>query len=89
MLDPTRGAHIVNHWISQRAAGGVLAAAEITWISGKWVFVAALVLLLIWLVLMPRKLIGQAEHVPPWWRNVRVWAIVVCAIQIVVYAYCG
>jgi hypothetical protein len=61
--------------------------AEITWPSGKWVFVAALVLLLVWLALMPRKLIGQAERVPPWWRNVRVWAIVVCAIQVVVYAY--
>ncbi len=56
---------------------------------GKWVFVAALGLLLVWLTLMPRRLIGQADRVPPWWRNVRVWAIVVTLIQIGVYACCG
>ena len=61
--------------------------AEINGLSGKWFFVAALTLLLAWLILMPRKLIGQAERVPPWWRNVRVWAIVTCAIQIVVYTW--
>jgi hypothetical protein len=54
---------------------------------GKWVFVGALALLLVWLILMPRQLIGQAEGAPPWWRNVRVWAIVVCVIQMMVYAY--
>lgn len=52
---------------------------------GKWVFVAALGLLLVWLVCMPRKLIGQAERRPAWWRNVRYWAIVICAIQMWVY----
>ena len=79
----------MNHLISALTVAANLAVAGITWIPGKWVFVAALVLLLIWLVLMPRKLIGQAEYVPPWWRNVRAWAIVICAIQIVVYAYCA
>ena len=77
----------MNHLISTLLTIANLTVAEITWPSGKWVFVAALVLLLVWLVLMPRKLIGQAEHVPPWWRNVRTWAIVVCAIQIVIYTY--
>lgn len=52
---------------------------------GKWVFVGSLVLLLIWLCLMPRRLIGQRDRVPPWWRNVRFWAIVVCLLQIWVY----
>jgi hypothetical protein len=56
---------------------------------GKWVFVAALALLLLWLVLMPRRLIGQASGVPPWWRNVRIWAIVVTVIQICIYAFFG
>jgi hypothetical protein len=51
---------------------------------GKWVFAAALALLLVWLIFMPRRLIGQAGGVP-WWRNVRVWAIVVCAIQLAIY----
>jgi hypothetical protein len=62
-------------------------ATEVTWLSGKWFFVAALALLLVWLVLMPRKLIGQSQHTPPWWRNVRVWAIVTCGIQIIIYAF--
>ncbi len=56
---------------------------------GKWVFVAALGLLLVWLILMPKQLIGQAKGAPPWWRNVRFWAIVVAAVQLGVYAYFG
>jgi hypothetical protein len=52
---------------------------------GKWVFVGALALLLVWLLAMPRGLIGQEEGPPPWWRNVRVWAVVVCTIQMLVY----
>ena len=62
-----------------------LAAASV----GKWVFVGALLLLLIWLIAMPRRLIGQAEQVPPWWRNVRFWAIVVAVVQISIYAWFG
>ena len=65
-----------------------LAAADST-SPGKWVFVAALGLLLLWLVFMPRRLIGQQKSVPPWWRNVRVWAIVVAAVQMWVYWYYG
>ncbi len=64
-------------------AAWIVAETSSWW--GKWVFVGALVLLLVWLILMPRKLIGQDQCVPPWWRNVRVWAIVVCAIQIFIY----
>jgi hypothetical protein len=52
---------------------------------GKAVFIGTLGLLLIWLILIPRHLLGQSESVPAWWRNVRVWAIVVCAIQMWVY----
>ena len=52
---------------------------------GKWAFVGALALLLAWLVVMPRALIGQAAGTPPWWRNVRVWAIVLAAVQLFVY----
>ena len=72
------------HWCAERL---VLAAAMAPPESepGKWVFVGALVVLLVWLISMPRQLIGQADGAPPWWRNVRVWAIVICAIQIWVY----
>ncbi len=53
--------------------------------DGKWVFVGALVLVLIWLIAIPRRLVGQGHQVPPWWRNVRIWAIVICLVQIWVY----
>ena len=56
---------------------------------GKWVFVVALALLLIWLIAMPRRLIGQADGAPPWWRDVRFWAIVVTVVQILIYAWFG
>ena len=62
---------------------GILTATGTS--AGKWVFVAALGLLLAWLVVMPRRLIGQAGGAPPWWRNVRVWAVVVTAVQLLVY----
>jgi hypothetical protein len=53
--------------------------------EGKWVFVGALLLVLIWLIVMPRQLVGHAKQVPPPWRNVRLWAIVICAVQIWIY----
>jgi hypothetical protein len=55
--------------------------------AGKGVFIAAMLLLLAWLVYMPRRFIGQTEHVPVWWRNVRVWAIVVNVLQICIYLF--
>jgi len=66
------------------------AAAERTgggsfWSPGKLVFAGALALLLVWLIAMPRELIGQEKGPPPWWRNVRVWAIVVCTVQMLIY----
>jgi hypothetical protein len=65
------------------------AAPKAAGFSGKWAFVAVLALLLVWLVLMPRRFIGQAQGVPPWWRNVRVWAIVVALLQLGIYLYWG
>jgi hypothetical protein len=58
-------------------------------LAGKLAFVAVFVLLLVWLLLMPGRLIGQADGRPPWWRNTRVWAIVVTVIQILVYLRWG
>ena len=58
-------------------------------ILGTAAFIAVFVVLLIWLVLMPGRLIGQAEGRPPWWRNVRVWAIVIATLQILVYLRFG
>ena len=52
---------------------------------GKAAFVSVFALLLVvWLVLMPGRLIGQGDRRPPWWRNTRLWAIPIAAVPIVV-----
>ena len=56
---------------------------------GKAVFVGLFVLLLVWLVLMPRRLIGHTDAPLPAWRNARLWAIMIAVIEIAVYAYFG
>ena len=58
-------------------------------LAGKLAFVAVFVLLLIWLLLMPARLIGHTDGRPTWWRNTRIWAILVTVIQIVVYLRWG
>jgi len=57
--------------------------------AGKAAFIGVFVVLLIWLALMPDRLIGHVDGRPPWWRNTRFWAIVVTVIQIVVYLRWG
>jgi len=54
---------------------------------GRAAFVAVFVLLLIGLILIPRRLIGQEGGAPPWWRNVRLWAIAITLVQILVYLF--
>ena len=56
---------------------------------GRLVFAGVFVLLTIWLIVIPGHRIGQGETVPPWWRNVRVWAIVIASSQIAVYLLWG
>jgi len=63
------------------AAGGPL--------LGKAAFVGVFLLLLVWLILMPARLLGQSDAYPPWWRNVRLWAIAIATIQILVYLRFG
>jgi len=70
------------------ATGTPLLAAAGPW-AGKLAFVAVFVVLLIWLILMPARLIGQADGTPRWWQNARIWAIVVTVIQIAVYVWWG
>ncbi len=61
--------------------------AAMTFSAGKCVFLSAMLLLLAWLIFMPKRFIGQADPAPVWWRNVRVWAIVVNALQICIYLF--
>ena len=56
---------------------------------GRVVFAAVFAMLIVWLMIIPRDRIGQAEKAPPWWQNVRVWAIGIAAVQIAVYLFWG
>ena len=56
---------------------------------GKAAFVGVFVLLLIWLLIMPARLIGNDQGQLPWWRNCRVWAVAVAIVQIFVYLSWG
>lgn len=55
---------------------------------GKICFVGVFVMLLIWLIVMPNKLIQQ-EPGTPIWKSARAWAIVIALIQIGVYSVLG
>ncbi|HID76055.1 MAG TPA: hypothetical protein EYP56_08675 [Planctomycetaceae bacterium] len=57
-------------------------------LMGRAAFVGVFVLLLIWLLVMPRRLVAP-EGEPAWWRSPRVWAVAVTAIQILVYLRWG
>jgi hypothetical protein len=54
-------------------------------VAGKAAFIGVFVLLLFWLLLMPRRLVADEEARMPWWRNSRVWAVLIVLVQIVVY----
>ncbi len=56
---------------------------------GRLAFAGVFALLVLWLILIPGHRIGQADHVPPWWRNIRVWAILIASSQIAVYLLWG
>lgn len=52
---------------------------------GKYLFAGVFAVVIVWLVMIPADRIGQAERVPPWWKNVRVWGIFVATTQLLVY----
>jgi hypothetical protein len=56
---------------------------------GKAAFVGVFVLVLLWLLIMPRRLLDPSQVRPPAWRNARFWAIAVTVVQIVVYLRWG
>jgi hypothetical protein len=66
----------------------LLIAALPAW-TGKAAFISAFVALVVVLVLLPPRLAGETGLVVPWWRRVRLWAVVVALIQIAIYACLG
>ena len=77
-------------WLVAHGSPGIF-LARISWSDpnvGKWFFAAVFALLLIWLATIPRQQLGQSGPVP-WWRNIRVWAMLIAATQVVVYLVFG
>lgn len=52
---------------------------------GKIAFAAVFAILILWIAFMPAARLGQSQGRPPFWKNVRVWAIFVAATQMMVY----
>jgi hypothetical protein len=78
---------------------GWLADAEaFNWGSvqvGSWVIASLFGLLILWLLLVPKQLLGSPDSdaaggLPPslsWLTNARFWAVVVAFIQLLVYLF--
>lgn len=60
--------------------GHMLSTAE-----GRAAVIAVYAMLLIGIILMPRRLLGPGKQPVPLWKNTRFWAVLICAIQIMVY----
>jgi len=67
------------------ALGPPLAAGP--WL-GKAAFAGVYVLLIVWLAVMPSRLI-EDEGRTSWWANARGWAIVIASVQIIAYVCWG
>jgi len=52
---------------------------------GKAAIIAVFALVLIWLIIIPARFIGQDQRKPPFWKNTRYWAIVVAVSEILIY----
>jgi hypothetical protein len=65
-----------------------LIVAEPAW-AGKAAFIGVFVLLVLVLVRLPPRLAGETGPRAPWWRSVRIWAIIIAVTQIVLYAWWG
>jgi hypothetical protein len=76
-------------WLQATIVSGIAAlAAAPPWV-GRAAFVGVFVLLLIWLVALPSRLVPPPDPSVPWWQRVRFWAIVITLAQILVYSYWG
>lgn len=91
MLDSAGGETIVTEPGALFAAMWLL--AQTGWgggpLLGKAAFIGVFLLLLLWLTLMPRCLLSEADRRVVWWRNPRLWAIAVTLTQIAIYVCWG
>ena len=73
-------------WIGLSAAvASASADTPINLLIGRGIFVAVFALLGIWLFIIPASRLWGDAPPPPWYRNVRFWAVLVAAVQMTVY----
>lgn len=56
---------------------------------GQAVFVTVYLLVLAGILALPARLLGAGPDPVPWWKNLRLWAALICSVQILVYALLG
>jgi hypothetical protein len=59
--------------------------AALTLSLGQAAFVAVYVLVLAGIIWLPKALRDRSTLPVPWWKNLRLWAALICGIQILVY----
>jgi branched-subunit amino acid permease len=61
--------------------------AEIAPLAGRLAFAAVFFGLIIWLILMPKRLLdeGGSSSVVPVWKRTRAWAVLIALLQMLVY----
>ena len=62
----------------------IVTAQTTTW-PGRLAFAGVFALLIVWLLFVPGSRLVESTEPTAWWRNVRIWAIVVAASQLLVY----
>ena len=62
----------------------IVAAQTTTW-PGRQAFASVFALLIVWLLFVPGSRLVESTEPTVWWRNVRIWAIVIAASQLLVY----
>ncbi len=63
--------------------------AELAPLSGRLAFAAVFFALAIWLVVMPKQLLGEdgATGPKPIWKQVRTWAVFIAVVQLFIYLF--
>lgn len=64
-------------------------AAALTISAGQAAFVGVYVLVLVGIVWLPKTLRDQPGRPVRWWENLRLWAALICVVQILVYGLLG
>lgn len=64
-------------------------AAALTVSVGQAAFVGVYVMVLVGIIWLPKTLCDQPGRTVPWWENLRLWAALICVVQILVYGLLG